>query len=66
MRLTVPQSPKPAETEKREVMVYENKRGVLCVSATDLPWLLRHLYDESQGDSVPEPAEDDDEEEEWD
>ena len=59
-RVTVPMSPKPDEADTKQLVVYENKQGVLHVKCQDLPWLMHYLYEETQGKSVPEPNDDDD------
>ena len=59
-RVTVPMSPDPDEADTKQVVVYENKQGILFVQSQDLPWLLQYLYEEVQGKSVPEPKDDDD------
>ena len=55
-RVTVPMSPKPGEVDTKQVVVYENRAGVLCVHCEDLPWFLQYLHEETTGASVPEPG----------
>ena len=59
VRITVPLSPKPAEADTKELVVYLSKPGVIFVEAADLPWLLHYMYEENQGKRVPEPIDDD-------
>ena len=59
VRVTVPLSPKPAEADTKELVVYLSKPGVIFVEAADLPWLLHYMYEENQGKRVPEPIDDD-------
>ncbi len=59
VKVTVPMSPKPEETQTKSIVVYQNKRGVLFFAGQDLPWLMRYMYDELEGKRVPEPVDDD-------
>ncbi len=52
-------SPKPEEADTKQLVVYENKQGVLFVQCQILPWLLHYMYEEMQGKRVPEPIDDD-------
>ena len=52
-------SPKPEGADTKQLVVYENKQGVLFVECQDLTWLLHYMYEENQGKRVPEPIDDD-------
>ena len=59
VQVKMPMTPKPGDQEAIEVTLYENKQGILHVRADALPWVLRYMYDETQGARVPEPPGDD-------
>ena len=59
VQVKMPMTPKPGDQELIEVTLYENKQGILHVRADALPWILRYMYDETQGARVPEPPGDD-------
>ena len=59
VQVCMPMTPKPGDQETIQVTLYQNKQGVVHVRADALPWILRYMYDETQGARVPEPPGDD-------
>ena len=55
VQLSMPRTPQPGDQETIQVTLYQNKQGVVHVRADALPWILRYMYDETQGARVPEP-----------